>query len=62
MLAGVFWLIPHLAEYESEKKLCKEYTSANWGDEGEIEAMDTDDIKDDNDKDPQDKTRALKIE
>lgn len=46
------------AKYDLGGKLCKGYTSANWGDDGEIkEAIAADNNKDDDDDNPQEKNK-----
>lgn len=50
-------------EYDLEGRLHEGCTSVDWGDEGEIkEAMTAGDNEDDDDKDPQRKTRRLRKE
>ena len=52
---------PLIAKYDLQGKLCKGYTSANWGNNSEIEeTMAVDNNKDNNKENPQEKNRQLK--
>ena len=49
------------AKYDSDERLCKGYTSADWGDNGEIEeAITLDNDEDDDEKNLQEKNSQLK--
>lgn len=50
-------VVPHNAEYDSEKKLHHRCTGADCGDKSETEAMAADDNNDDDNRDPRNRTR-----
>ena len=50
------------AKYDLEEKFHEGYTGADWGNEGKIKAIAIDNNKNNDDKDPQNKTRQWKKE